>query len=52
MLGLDVASDASVKSAIDELSTKYDQIDVLVNNAGIGGGGLTEGFTVDQFEQI
>lgn len=52
VLELDVASDASVKSAIDEISSKHDQIDVLVNNAGIGGGGLTEGFTVDQFEQI
>lgn len=52
VIELDVASDASVKTAIDQISAKYDQIDVLVNNAGIGGGGLTEGFTVDQFEQI
>ncbi len=52
VIELDVASDASVASAMDTLSSKYDKIDVLINNAGIGGGGLTEGFTVDQFEQI
>lgn len=49
---MDVASDASVKNALDLILVDNDAIDVLVNNAGIGGGGLTEGFTVNQFEQI
>ena len=52
IVDLDVSSDSSVEAAIKEISSKHAQINVLVNNAGIGGGGLTEGFTVDQFEQI
>jgi len=49
---LDVASDDSVSNAYNSITSDFDDIDVVVNNAGIGGGGLTEGFTVDQFEQI
>jgi len=49
---MDVATDDSVLTAIDKIKAEYKEIDVLVNNAGIGGGGLTEGFTVSQFDQI
>lgn len=49
---LDVSSDSSVKNAINDILAKHDKIDVLVNNAGIGGVGLTEGFTTDQLYQI
>lgn len=52
VMELDVASGESVASAIQHIEGKYASVDVLVNNAGIGGGGLTEGFTTDQFEQI
>ena len=49
---LDVASDDSVSTALKAISDKYDEIDVLVNNAGVGGGGITEGFSIEQFEHI
>ncbi|MCK5211060.1 MAG: SDR family oxidoreductase [Cyclobacteriaceae bacterium] len=49
---LDVSSDTSVENAINDILAKHDKIDVLVNNAGIGGVGLTEGFTTDQLNHI
>lgn len=49
---LDVADDASVANTMDEILSKHPDIDVLVNNAGLGAGGLTEGFSVEQFYQI
>lgn len=49
---LDVANSDSVDVAVQQITANYKTIDVLVNNAGIGGGGLTEGFTTEQFEQI
>ena len=52
VVDLDVASDASVSPAIKDILSRHNKIDVLVNNAGIGGGGLTEGFTTEQFDQI
>lgn len=36
LLKLDVRSDSSVKSCIDEIIDRYGRIDILVNNAGIG----------------
>ena len=49
---LDVSSDASVESAVKDILSKHDKIDVLINNAGIGGVGLTEGFTIDQLTHV
>ena len=37
-LSMDVADESSVKHALEELSAVSPRIDVLVNNAGIGGG--------------
>ncbi|MCK5467021.1 MAG: SDR family NAD(P)-dependent oxidoreductase, partial [Cyclobacteriaceae bacterium] len=37
---------------LNDILTKHNKIDVLVNNAGIGGVGLTEGFTIDQLTHI
>src|SRR4051812_17432227 len=42
MVQLDVDDDASVTKAVEEVRRKAGDIDVLVNNAGIGGGGPIE----------
>jgi NAD(P)-dependent dehydrogenase (short-subunit alcohol dehydrogenase family) len=39
---LDVNSDESVRAAFEGISAEAGQIDVLVNNAGVGGGGAIE----------
>ncbi len=52
LLELDVTSDESVKKAVEQALKLTGKIDVLVNNAGIGGGGYTEAFSTEQFQQI
>jgi NAD(P)-dependent dehydrogenase (short-subunit alcohol dehydrogenase family) len=49
---LDVSEDASVDKAVDEVLTRADRIDVLINNAGIGSAGVTEAFTPDQAKVV
>lgn len=50
---LDVASDASIKTAIAEIAGKANgKIDVLINNAGIAAIGLNESFSSEQVNQI
>ena len=49
---LDVADDHSVRSAIAAILEKYGKIDVLVNNAGIYGGGVLESFSVPQIQKL
>jgi NAD(P)-dependent dehydrogenase (short-subunit alcohol dehydrogenase family) len=44
VLDIDVTSDASVNAAASQIS----EIDVLINNAGIGYGGVIEAFTADE----
>lgn len=41
-LDLDVAGDASVAAAVQEVSERFGRIDVLVNNAGVGSMGAAE----------
>src|SRR5262249_29806630 len=52
VLELDVASDVSVDAAIREVIARAGRVDVLVNNAGFGYGGLTETFTLAQVQKI
>ena len=47
---LDVADDASVREAVQEIESK-DKLDALINNAGIMPTGLTEGYTLDQVKK-
>lgn len=49
---MDVTSDESVGTAVGEALKSVGQIDVVINNAGIGGDGLFEAFTVDEFHKI
>jgi NAD(P)-dependent dehydrogenase (short-subunit alcohol dehydrogenase family) len=46
-LALDVNDDASVRRGVGEVLAKTGGIDVLVNNAGIGGGGAIEEVPLD-----
>ena len=47
VLTLDVNDDASVKRGVDEVLATAGAIDVLVNNAGVGGGGAIEEVPLD-----
>ncbi|NHA02769.1 SDR family oxidoreductase [Mucilaginibacter sp. HC2] len=49
---LDVTSDASVQEAFEKSLAKYGHIDVLVNNAGLAGFGVTEAYTLDQVRRL
>ncbi len=52
VLDMDVSSDSSVEAAVKEALEIHPHIDVLVNNAGLGTGGISEGFTSDQFNKL
>jgi NADP-dependent 3-hydroxy acid dehydrogenase YdfG len=49
---LDLTDDTSVKNAFEQVLTKYRQIDVLVNNAGVSGFGLFEAFSLEQIRNM
>lgn len=52
-LELDVTSDASVDAAVKALFEKTGgKLDVLVNNAGIAAGGVSESFTPEQVREM
>ncbi|MBL8000318.1 MAG: SDR family oxidoreductase [Flavobacteriales bacterium] len=48
VVDMDVASDASVKKAMDSIIAEARNIDILINNAGIMYLGITEAFSVEQ----
>jgi NAD(P)-dependent dehydrogenase (short-subunit alcohol dehydrogenase family) len=49
---LDVTDTASVQCAVAEVTAAAGQIDVVVNNAGVGGNGVTEECSIEQYEQV
>lgn len=52
VIEMDVTNEESVNSAANKALDIAGQIDVVINNAGIGCGGWLEGFTADQFQKI
>jgi NAD(P)-dependent dehydrogenase (short-subunit alcohol dehydrogenase family) len=48
LVELDVVDDASVGRGFDEIVERAGHVDVLVNNAGVGGNGVTEETTPAQ----
>lgn len=52
VIELDVTSDESVKQAVQTILSAAEGIDVVVNNAGIYGNGLHEGYTVEDYKAI
>ena len=52
VLDMDVTDDASVRQAVQQALDRAGRIDVLINNAGIGAQGITEAYTVEQFQQV
>src|SRR5215831_5301640 len=49
---LDVSNDASVEEGVKAVLAEAGEIDVLINNAGIGSAGVTEAFTAEQVEVV
>ena len=49
---MDVNDDVSVKNAFRQVLTTSSHIDVLVNNAGIGGGGPVDETPMEDFRQV
>ena len=52
VLDLDVTSEESVRGAVDAALREAGYLDVVINNAGVAGIGVTEGYTPEQFEQM
>jgi NAD(P)-dependent dehydrogenase (short-subunit alcohol dehydrogenase family) len=51
-IDLDVSSDESVDDVVAQVVERFGRIDLLVNNAGIGGAGAAEETSVDQAQRI
>jgi NAD(P)-dependent dehydrogenase (short-subunit alcohol dehydrogenase family) len=52
LAALNVNDDASVNSAIGKAIAENGRIDVLVNNAGLGGGGSVEEVPIEMFREV
>jgi NAD(P)-dependent dehydrogenase (short-subunit alcohol dehydrogenase family) len=52
VLDMDVTSEASVNRAVQQALDRAGRIDVAINNAGIAAAGVTEAFTLEQFQQV
>jgi NAD(P)-dependent dehydrogenase (short-subunit alcohol dehydrogenase family) len=51
-LDMDVTLDDSVRQAVEQALGRAGRIDVVINNAGIAALGVTEAYTIEQFQQV
>ncbi len=49
---IDVTSDGSVVAGVRKAAAQMGSIDILINNAGLGAGGIQEGFTADDWKKV
>jgi NAD(P)-dependent dehydrogenase (short-subunit alcohol dehydrogenase family) len=52
VLELDVTDEASVRNAVLQALERAGRLDVVINNAGFAGLGVTEAYTPEQFQRI
>ena len=52
VLELDVTQETSVQSAVNAALDRCGRLDVVINNAGFAGIGVTEAYTAEQFQQM
>ncbi len=52
VLDLDVTHDESVRRAVDAALSDAGGLDVVINNAGVAGVGVTEAYTPEQFQRM
>jgi NAD(P)-dependent dehydrogenase (short-subunit alcohol dehydrogenase family) len=52
LVQLDVGDDGSVRRGVGEVLEMAGRVDVLVNNAGVGGNGVTEECSIDLYEEV
>lgn len=52
VLELDVTSGTEVNSITKQILQKYQSIDILINNAGVFGGGLLEAHSIEQVQKL
>jgi NAD(P)-dependent dehydrogenase (short-subunit alcohol dehydrogenase family) len=52
VLEMDVTNEASVNRAVQQALARTTRIDVVINNAGISAGGVTEAFLIEQYQQV
>lgn len=52
VVDMDVTDETSVKNAIAHVYDRYGKIDVLINNAGIYGGGVLESYSIPQIQKL
>lgn len=52
VLELDVTSEKEVQTITQQILQKYQSIDILINNAGVFGGGLLEAHSISQVQKL
>ena len=52
VLELDVTDEPSVQNAVASAIAEFGRLDVVINNAGFGGVGITEAYTPEQFQSF